>query len=227
MIRGADSGQQERTSTQEARLGTLIVTEFMTLDGVGQSPGAPDEDREDGFPYGGWQAPLESSEYDGVVFEVASRMDALLMGRKTYEIFADYWPVAPEAIPFTGLFNRVPKYVASSTLDEPLSWEGTHVLSGDIAESVGTLKERHDEVHLFGSLNLVQSLLAAGLVDRLHLWQYPIVLGTGKRIFAEGTVPTLMTLSDSKIYGNGLLHLVYEPAGPPTFAREDAEYWDQ
>lgn len=199
-------------------MGKLIVTEFMTLDGVAQSPGAPDEDREDGFPYGGWQGPLETGDSGGVVYEEAASMDALLLGRKTYEIFADYWPKAPEEIPFTGLFSRVPKYVASRTLSEPLDWEGSVLLSGDLAESVAEVKERHDEVHVIGSLNLVHSLLEFGLVDRLNLWQYPVVLGRGKRVFAEGTVPTVMNLTESKIYPSGLLHLKYEPAGSPTFA---------
>src|SRR5690606_18762116 len=122
-------------------MGKLIVTEFMTLDGVAQAPGAPDEDREGGFPYGGWQAPLERPDSDGVVFDEAATMDALLLGRKTYEIFADYWPQAPDEIPFTGLLNGVPKYVASRTLTEPLGWQNSHLLSGDLTESVADVKE--------------------------------------------------------------------------------------
>ncbi len=205
-------------------MGKLIVTEFMTLDGVAQAPGAPDEDREGGFPYGGWQAPLERPDSDGVVFDEAATMDALLLGRKTYEIFADYWPQAPDEIPFTGLLNGVPKYVASRTLIEPLGWQNSHLLSGDLTESVAGVKERHDEVHVIGSLDLVQSLLRLGLVDRLNLWQYPILLGQGKRVFAEGTVPTVLDLTESKIYRNGLLHLIYEPTGTPAFASMDPDY---
>ena len=205
-------------------MGKLIVTEFMTLDGVAQAPGAPDEDREGGFPYGGWQAPLERPDSDGVVFDEAATMDALLLGRKTYEIFADYWPQAPDEIPFTGLLNGVPKYVASRTLIEPLGWQNSHLLSGDLTESVADVKERHDEVHVIGSLDLVQSLLRLGLVDRLNLWQYPILLGQGKRVFAEGTVPTVLDLTESKIYRNGLLHLIYKPTGTPAFASMDPDY---
>src|SRR3954469_5479698 len=101
-------------------MGKLTVTEFVTLDGVAQAPGAPDEDREGGFTHGGWQEPLADEESGAVMFERAKSMDALLLGRRTYEIFADYWPNAPEEIPFTGLLNRVPRYVASRTLGEPL-----------------------------------------------------------------------------------------------------------
>lgn len=144
-------------------------------------------------------------------------MDALLLGRKTYEIFAAYWPKAPEEIPFTGLLNRVPKYVASRTLSDPLAWHGTTLLAGDLGESVATAKERHDEVHVIGSLDLVQSLLRLGLVDRLNLWQYPLLLGSGKRVFAGGTVPTALRLTESFTWPTGTLQLTYETAGAPTY----------
>jgi len=147
-------------------MGTLIVTEFMTLDGVGQAGGRPDEDRDGGFAHGGWMAPLADESSDDVVFEEASSMDALLLGRKTYDIFAAFWPGAPQEIPFTGLLNSVPKYVASRTLSGSLAWPGSTLLAGDLEEDITALKERHDEVHVIGSLNLVQSLLRSGLVDR-------------------------------------------------------------
>ncbi len=198
-------------------MGKLIVTEFVTLDGVAQAPGAPDEDRDGGFTHGGWQAPLLDEEAGGVVFEQARTMDALLLGRRTYEIFAGYWPTAPAEIPFTGLLNRVPKYVASRTLAGPLAWNGSALLVGSIAESVASLSERHDELHVIGSLNLVQSLLRAGLVDRLNLWLYPLLLGSGKRVFDEGTVPTALRLTESVTYANGTLHLAYEPVGAPSY----------
>lgn len=114
-------------------------------------------------------------------------MDALLLGRKTYEIFASYWPRAPQEMPFTGLLNRIPKYVASRTLTGPLAWHGSELLVGDLAESITDVKARHDEVHVIGSLDLVQSLLRLRLVDRLDLWQYPLLLGSGKHAFADGT----------------------------------------
>jgi dihydrofolate reductase len=198
-------------------MGKLIVTEFMTLDGVAQAPGEPDEDREGGFAHGGWQAPLLEEAAGGTMFDEASSMEALLLGRKTYDIFARYWPNAPEAIPFTGLLNRVPKYVASRTLAEPLEWNNSSLLTGDLASSITTIKDRHDEVHVIGSLDLVQSLLREGLVDRLHLWQYPLVLGTGKRVFADGAPPTAMRLTKSVAHDNGTLQLTYEPAGKPTY----------
>jgi dihydrofolate reductase len=198
-------------------MGKLIVTEFMTLDGVAQAPGAPDEDRDGGFTHGGWQAPLLDQESGGVVFEQAKSMDALLLGRRTFDIFANYWPNAPEEIPFTGLLNRIPKYVASRTLAEPLAWQGSTLVAGDLAEGTAAIKERHDEVHVIGSLDLVQSLLRFGLVDRLSLWLYPLLLGGGKQVFAGGTVPAALRVTESVTYPNGTLHLGYEIAGVPTY----------
>ncbi len=198
-------------------MGQLIVTEFVTLDGVAQAPGGPDEDRDGGFAHGGWQAPLADEESGGVIFEQASSMDALLLGRRTYEIFAGYWPSAPKEIPFTGLINGVPKYVASRTLASPLAWQGSTLVGDDLAESITALKERHDEVHVIGSLDLLQSLLRLGLVDRLNLWLYPLLLGSGKQVFADGTVPTVLRLTESVTYPSGTLHLTYETAGVPTY----------
>ncbi len=198
-------------------MGKLIVTEFATLDGVAQAPGEPDEDRAGAFTHGGWQAPLVDQESGAVMFEQARSMDALLLGRKTYEIFANYWPRAPEEIPFTSLLNGVPKYVASRTLAGPLAWQGSTLVTGDVAESVTALKERHDEVHVIGSLDLVQTLLRFGLVDRLSLWLYPLLLGSGKQVFGDGTVPTALRLTESVTYPNGTLQLAYETAGVPTY----------
>jgi dihydrofolate reductase len=198
-------------------MGKLVVTEFVTLDGVAQAPGGPDEDRDSGFTHGGWQAPLVDEESGDAMFERAKSMDALLLGRKTYEIFASYWPSAPEEIPFTGLLNGIPKYVASRTLTGPLAWQRSDLLAGDLAESITDVKARHDEVHVIGSLDLRQSLLRLGLVDRLNLWQYPLLLGSGKHVFADGTVPTALHLTDSVVYPNGTLQLTYETAGIPTY----------
>src|SRR5262245_27698766 len=140
-------------------MGKLIVTEMVTVDGVAQGPSGPDEDRSGGFAYGGWQAPYANAEGGNLMFAQASTMDALLLGRRTYEIFAGYWPTAPKEINFTGLMNRIPKYVASRTLTAPLDWDGASLLEGDIADAVTALKARHEEVHVIGSLDLVQSLL--------------------------------------------------------------------
>jgi len=204
-------------------MGKLIVTEFVTLDGVAQAPGGSDEDRDGGFPHGGWQAPVSDEESGTVMFDQARSMDALLLGRRTYEIFANYWPTAPEESPFTGLLNRVPKYVASRTLAGPLAWQGSTLVAGAFADGITSITERHDEVHVVGSLDLVQSLLRFGFVDRLNLWLYPLVLGSGKRVFADGTVPTRLHLTESVTYPSGTLHLCYETAGPPTYADIGAE----
>ncbi len=198
-------------------MGRLMVTEFMTLDGVAQGPGRPDEDREGGFAHGGWQLPVADEESGAVIFDQAKSMDALLLGRKTYEIFADYWPSAPEEIPFTGLLNGVPKYVASRSLTDPLAWEGSTLVADGLEESITALKDRHDEVHVIGSLDLLQSLLSLGLVDRMDLWLYPLLLGSGKKVFAEGTVPTALHLVDSVTYPSGGIHLTYDTAGVPTY----------
>jgi dihydrofolate reductase len=200
-------------------MGKLIVTEQVTLDGVAQAPGGPDDDRDGSFPHGGWQAPLMDQEADNI-FEQAKSMDALLLGRRTYELFARYWPTAPEEIPFTSLLNTVPKYVASRTLAGPLDWQGSTVVGEPIAESVTSLKDRHDELHVIGSLNLVQSLLRFGLVDRLELWQYPVLLGSGKQVFADGAVPTALRLIESVTYPNGMLQITYETAGTPTYGQK-------
>ncbi len=207
-------------------MGKLIVTEFVTLDGVAQAPGGPDEDPDGGFAHGGWQAPVADQESGGVMFEQAASMDALLLGRRTYQIFAHYWPNAPQEIPFTALLNGVPKYVASRTLAGPLAWQGSTLVTGDLARSITDLKERHDEVHVIGSLDLLQSLLRFGLVDRLNLWLYPLLLGSGKQVFAGGTVPTALRLTESVTYPSGTLHLTYETAGLPTygsFATEEGQ----
>jgi dihydrofolate reductase len=193
-------------------MGKLIVNEFMTVDGVAQAPGGSEEDRADGFAYGGWQAPLVDPESDDLVFDQAKDMDALLLGRRTYDIFAGYWPTAPD-MDFTRLLNGVPRYVATRTLKDPLTWAGASVLEGGLAESVAALKQRHDRVHVIGSLNLLQSLLAENLVDQLNLWVYPAVIGTGKRVFDSGAVPSTLKLAHSRVFPNGSLQLEYTWAG--------------
>jgi len=197
-------------------MGELVVTEFMTVDGVAQAPGAPGEDTDGGFAYGGWQAPLIDAEAGGLVFDQAKSMGALLLGRRTYDIFAAYWPTAPAEMDFTRLLNRVPRYVATRTLTDPLGWEGASVLEGDLAEGVADLKERHGDVHVIGSLDLVQTLLALGLVDRINLWVYPVVLGGGKRVFEGGAAPSALRLTTSRVFPNGSLQLTYAWAGEPT-----------
>jgi dihydrofolate reductase len=126
-------------------------------------------------------------------------------------------------IPFTALLNDVPKYVASRTLTDPLAWRGSTVVGASLADDVAGLKARHDEVHVIGSLDLVQSLLRFGLVDRLNLWLYPLLLGSGKHVFADGTVPTALRLTESVTQPNGTLQLAYETAGAPTYGNLGAD----
>lgn len=203
-------------------MGRITVTEFVTLDGVAQAPGQPDEDRDGGFAHGGWEAAMPDEDAAQVVVEEASAMDALLLGRRTYDIFATYWPGAPADNPFTALLNGVAKYVASRHLSEPLAWEGSTLLAQPVEASVAALKERHEEIHVIGSLDLVQSLLRANLVDRLNLWVYPVLLGEGKRVFASGTVPAALRLTGSVSYGSGTIHATYETVGAPSYGDHGA-----
>jgi dihydrofolate reductase len=197
-------------------MGIIVAHEFITLDGVMQAPGAPDEDREGSFEHGGWQAPYVGDEAGSLVFEQYQSMDALLLGRKTYDIFAAYWPYAPSDIPFTVLFNSAPKYVVSRSLDRA-DWADTTILRGAGAAELAPVKERHTEVHVVGSGSLMQSLLANGLVDRINIWVYPVLLGTGKRLFREGIAPAAMRRLDSRSFASGAVLLKYERAGKPEY----------
>lgn len=199
-------------------MGRLIVTEFVTLDGVAQGPGGADEDRTDGFELGGWQAPLTDAESGETMFAEASTMDALLLGRKTYDIFAAYWPRFDDDRGFGGLLNSVPRFVATRTMNDPLAWSGASALRGDLSDAVASLKAEYDETHVIGSLNLVQSLLDSRLVDELRLWMYPVALGTGKRLFEPGVTPQGMTLLSAEPFPAWAVHLTYELTGDPGFA---------
>jgi dihydrofolate reductase len=195
-------------------VGKLVVNTFTSLDGVMQSPGMPEEDREGGFDQGGWQVPYFDEESGQVITEAIAAFDALLLGRKTYEIFAGYWPYALADDPIAVRLNEAPKYVASRTIDG-VGWNNSTLLKGDIADEVPRLKERYDQIHTSGSGNLVQSLMQEGLVDQYNLWIYPVLLGSGKRLFGDGTVPTALQLVASRTFGNGAVFLSYEPTGRP------------
>jgi len=197
-------------------MGKLIVNTFTSLDGVMQAPGMPEEDREGGFDQGGWQVPYFDEESGQVMTEAITGFDALLLGRKTYEIFAGYWPYAPADDPIAVRLNEAPKYVASRTLDA-LGWNNSTLLKGDIADEVARLTEAYDEIHTSGSGNLVQSLMKNELVDQYNVWVYPVLLGGGKRLFGEGTIPTALRLVESRAFGNGAVLLTYEPAGKPEY----------
>ena len=181
-------------------MGRIHIDLFTTLDGVAQAPGGPEEDTEGGFTFGGWQAPLIDDVVGEQVGAGMAGLDALLLGRKTYDIFAGYWPHQEDGLDseIAKLFNRVPKYVASRgrpTLD----WAGSTLLGPDLAGAVRELRDRHEHVHVIGSLDLVQTLLAEQLFDRLTLWVFPIVLGSGKKVFAHGAVPTNLTLVEPAV----------------------------
>ncbi|MFJ7246117.1 dihydrofolate reductase family protein [Kitasatospora sp. NPDC098652] len=188
-------------------MGLIQIELFATLDLVGQAPGGPDEDPE-GFPYGGWQAPLLNEVTGAQILAAYQGTDALLLGRRTYDLFASYWPHQKEG-EIAELFNRVPKYVASrGTTDLP--WADSTRLGPDLAGAVRELRDRHENVKVVGSLNLVQSLLREKLFDRLDLWVHPIVLGVGKKVFEEGAVPTNLTLLEPPAAGpQGTVYLRY------------------
>jgi dihydrofolate reductase len=171
-------------------MGLIQIELFATLDFVGQAPGGPDEDPE-GFPFGGWQAPLIDDAVGAQIDAAYQGTDALLLGRRTYDIFAAYWPHQDDE--FGTLFNRVPKYVASRGTPD-LAWAGSTQLGPDLAAAVREIRDRHEQVRVVGSLNLVQTLLREKLFDRLDLWVHPIILGVGKKVFDGGAVPTNLTL---------------------------------
>jgi dihydrofolate reductase len=192
-------------------MGTISVDLFITLDGVYQGPGGPDEDESGAFAHGGWQGHCLDDENGAVIGEGIEHMDALLLGRRTYDIFAAFWPYRGDE-PIAVKFNAMPKFVVSRRLTEP-AWEGTTALS-DVAE-VASLKERFEDIHVVGSGDLTRSLLEADLVDRLNLYVYPVALGQGKRLFdGDFGVPKAFTLAEPpRVFPSGAMLLVYAPAG--------------
>jgi len=178
-------------------MGSIEIELFTTLDLVGQAPGGPEEDPENDFPFGGWQAPLLDEVAGAQVDAAYEGTDALLLGRKTYDIFAAYWPhqEGGQDDDFAALFNRIPKYVASRGTPD-LPWAGSTLLGADLPAAVREVRERHEHVKVVGSLDLVQTLLREKLFDRLDLWVHPVVLGTGKTVFDGGAVPTNLALLD-------------------------------
>ncbi|QOD02364.1 dihydrofolate reductase family protein [Pseudarthrobacter sp. BIM B-2242] len=190
-------------------MGIIVANLFLTLDGVYQGPGGREEDTEGGFTFGGWQLPVSDAEAEAAIEAGIGQIDALLLGRKTYDIFAAYWPHQSDDI--GGTLNRVPKFAVSSTLTDP-AWEGTTVLPD--AAAAGRLRDEYNQVHMFGSGVLIRSLLQADVLDRLHLWLYPVTLGQGKRLFDAGTVPATFRLAEpARTFPKGSVSLVYERAG--------------
>ncbi|HSK54149.1 MAG TPA: dihydrofolate reductase family protein [Jiangellales bacterium] len=190
----------------------LVVSTFLTLDGVMQAPGGPGEDDSGGFTHGGWSVNYWDEPMGRFMDEAMSRPFDLVLGRRTYDIFAAHWPQAPEEAGAKPL-NDATKYVASRGRPT-LEWSRSVLIEGDVAEGVARLKEEDGpELQVHGSGNLVQTLLRHQLVDQFRLLVFPLVIGSGKRLFAEGTVPAGLRLVDSSVSTTGVLMGVYEPAG--------------
>jgi dihydrofolate reductase len=188
----------------------LIVNAFVSLDGVMQAPGGPDEDPVGGFTHGGWAVNYWDDEMMGRM-AAPERPYELLLGRGTYEIFAAHWPYAEG--PIADLLNGTRKHVASTTL-ERLDWSNSTLIPGDVAEYVGALKrEDGPEIQVHGSPGLIQTLLRHDLIDELRVWTFPVVIGTGKRLFGDGAVPAALRLLDNAVTATGVTIGIYEPAG--------------
>lgn len=188
----------------------LVVGTFVTLDGVMQAPGGPNEDRDGGFQHGGWLVPYVDEMFGASMDAWTKGAGALLLGRKTYEMFAGSWPNSTDP---QEKLNILPKFVASRTL-EKVSWNNSHLLKGDVAQEVAKLKAQEGgEIQVHGSGKLIQTLFEHDLIDTLRIWQFPVVLGTGKRLFGEGTLPRSFRLVDTQLNTTGAVLHVYERAG--------------
>ncbi|WP_238019751.1 dihydrofolate reductase family protein [Dactylosporangium sp. AC04546] len=192
-------------------MGKLVVMAFMTLDGVVQGPGGADEDRQDGFGHGGWAVPHFDEPLLAHMERFVQRADGLVLGRRTYDIFAATWPLAADDDPIGARLNRMPKYVASRTLGH-LEWENSRLIGDDVVNELTALKGT-GELQVHGSGGFVQTLLRHRLVDELHLLTFPVVLGSGKRLFGGGTVPDRWRVADSTVTANGVSAVTYVRAG--------------
>ena len=189
----------------------LVVNTFLTLDGVMQAPGGPDEDPSGGFTHGGWSVGYWDEEMGERMGESMGKPFDLLLGRKTYEIFAAHWPHSDE--PGADALNSATKYVASTTL-EKAEWSNTTLLKGDVRDEIRKLKEADGpEIQVHGSSHLIQTLLAHDLIDRFGLWIFPVVLGTGKRLFGDGAVPSGLQRVEAKTFTTGVVMATYERGG--------------
>ncbi len=190
----------------------LIVISFLTLDGVMQAPGKKDEDTEGGFQYGGWQMPFFEGDNDNTVAEEIAKAGALLIGRKTYDIFASYWPTIGKDIELFGPFmNNITKYVASKTLQKT-EWQNSTLLKGDVVDAINKLKEEEEgkDIYMFGSGDLCQTLMRHNLIDEYVLMIYPLTLGIGKRLFREDGPKQDLKLIKSKVTQKGVIVLNYK-----------------
>jgi dihydrofolate reductase len=195
----------------------LIATEFVTLDGVYQGPGGPDEDRRNGFDRGGWQAPFDDEEVGPFITSVYEGMDGMLLGRTTFDIWNAYWPRHDGGDPVSHGINVLPKYVPSTTLRDP-TWQNTHVLDGDVEGKIRELKGQPGRYLLLqGSGVLLRWLLERDLVDELKLLIYPLVLGKGLRLFPDEGQSHRLELAESSVTPTGIMLQTYRPAGRATF----------
>ena len=190
----------------------LSIVESVTLDGVMQAPGRPDEDRRGGFEHGGWAAPY-NDETMGREMAKGMGSTSLLLGRRTYEQFYGFWPKQTDSNPFTDVLNNAPKYVASTTLDEPLPWQNSTLLDGDARESVAALKaEPGDDLVVLGSGELVHALMQRGLIDEFVLMIHPLVLGTGRRLFHDDEQTAKLRLESTVPTPTGVIIATYKPS---------------
>jgi dihydrofolate reductase len=186
----------------------LVINTFLTLDEVMQAPGGPEEDPTGGFTQGGWSVGYWDEAMGQIMGEAMSKPFELLLGRKTYEIFAAHWPYA-EAEPGADELNKAKKYVVSKTLDN-LTWNNSTLIQGDVVEEIRKLKAQNGpEIQVHGSSNLIQILLKNDLIDEYRLWIFPVTVGSGKRLFGEGTMPVGYKLVDSKVSTTGVLIITY------------------
>jgi dihydrofolate reductase len=195
----------------------LVVTTFMTLDGVMQAPGGPEEDPDEGFEHGGWSVGYWDERMGELALEIHLAAGAVLFGRKTYEILGGHWPRVGDDDPMAAKLNAVPKHVASRTLDT-LEWSNSSLLDGDVPDAVGRLKaEDGDPLLVIGSSELVQTLIRHDLVDTFKVWTFPVMLGEGKRLFGDGAIPAGLELTDIQTSTTGVTVATYERAGEIKF----------
>ena len=195
----------------------LVAAEFVSVDGVMQAPGGPEEDQSGGFDRGGWTVPHWDDEMRALIGGWNATAESLLLGRRTYEIFAAHWPFAPTDDPIAPKLNAMPKFVASRTLKK-LEWNNSTLLEGDVPHAVARLKRDGTGLMLiFGSSKLVQSLVGDDLIDEFRLWIFPVLLGKGKRLFADGAPPVGLALQEARSFRTGVVLQRYQPAGKPSY----------
>ncbi|MEV4314064.1 dihydrofolate reductase family protein [Actinocrispum sp. NPDC049592] len=201
-------------------MSTIVINTFVTLDGVAQAPGGPEEDRTGGFELGGWTVPLFTEQVGALIGPWHTGAGALLLGRRTYDIFASHWPKVPadhEEAPMAEILTSTPKFVASRG-SASLDWENSTQLAGDLPTAVAELKEQDlGEIQVLGSLDLAQTLIRHDLIDEYRLAVFPVVLGSGKRLFGDGAIPSGLELVSTQATDSGVVGMVYRRSGKPTF----------